>query len=138
MDTRDGKGIVRRVATWVKNHLIPCIPNVSPENPAMVICDGNYAHIMDEVLDICEAMGIFMVLLPPHCTHELQGEDLYHFGVFKTAFRVARAQTESAIQLAAGWFINRHTHEGVAVWSAGVLARRPRCVGGRLDERGCP
>ena len=81
----------------------------------MVICDGHYAHVVDEVLDICEAMGIFMVLLPPHCTHELQGEDLYHFGVFKTAFRVARAQAESAIQLATGWFIKRHTHEGVAV-----------------------
>ena len=102
-------------ATWVKDHLVPCIPNVSPENPAIVICDGHYAHVVDEVLDICAAMGILMVLLPPHCTHVLQGEDLYHFGVFKSAFRVARAEAESAIQLAAGWFIKMHTHEGVAV-----------------------
>jgi hypothetical protein len=56
-----------------------------------------------------------MVLLPPHCTHLLQGEDLYHFGVFKGSFRVARAEAEAAIQLAAGWFIKMHTHEGVAV-----------------------
>ena len=47
-------------------------------------------------------MGILMVLLPPHCTHVLQDEDLYHFGVFKSAFRVARAEAEAAIQLAAG------------------------------------
>ena len=102
-------------ATWVKDHLVPCIPNVSPENPAIVICDGHYAHVVDEVLDTCAALGILMVLLPPHCTHLLQGEDLYHFGVFKGAFRVARAEAEAAIQLAAGWFIKMHTHEGVAV-----------------------
>jgi len=102
-------------ATWVKDHLVPCIPNVSPENPAIVICDGHYAHVVDEVLDTCEALGILMVLLPPHCTHLLQGEDLYHFGVFKGAFRIARAEAEAAIQLAAGWFIKMHTHEGVAV-----------------------
>lgn len=102
-------------ATWVKDHLVPCIPNVSPKNPAIVICDGHYAHVVDEVLDTCAALGILMVLLPPHCTHLLQGEDLYHFGVFKSAFRVARAEAEAAIQLAAGWFIKMHTHEGVAV-----------------------
>ena len=101
-------------ATWVKDHLVPCVPNVSPENPAIVICDGHYAHVVDEVLDTCAALGILMVLLPPHCTHLLQGEDLYHFGVFKGSFRVARAEAEAAIQLAAGWFIKMHTHEGVA------------------------
>ena len=47
--------------------------------------------------------------------HLLQGEDLYHFGVFKGSYRVARAEAEAAIQLAAGWFIKMHTHEGVAV-----------------------
>jgi len=78
-------------ATWVKDHLVPCIPNVSPENPAIVICDGHYAHVVDEVLDTCAALGILMVLLPPHCTHLLQGEDLYHFGVFKVRF-ASRAQ----------------------------------------------
>jgi len=102
-------------ATWVIEHLVPCIPNVSPENPAIVICDGHYAHTVDEVLDTCAALGILMVLLPPHCTHLLQGEDLYHFGIFKGSFRVARAEAEAAIQLAAGWFIKMHTHEGVAV-----------------------
>jgi len=77
-------------ATWLKDHLAPCIPDLSPENPAMVICDGCYAHTVDEVREICAAMGILMVILPPHCTHILQGEDLYHFGVFKGAFRVER------------------------------------------------
>ena len=71
----------------------------------MVICDGCYAHTVDEVLEICAAMGILMVILPPHCTHILQGEDLYHFGVFKGAFRVERAEIEAMKQLAAAWFI---------------------------------
>lgn len=92
-------------ATWLKDHLAPCIPDLSPENPAMVICDGCYAHTVDEVLEICATMGILMVILPPHCTHILQGEDLYHFGVFKGAFRVERAEIEAMKQLAAGWFI---------------------------------
>ena len=92
-------------ATWLKDHLAPCVPDLSPENPAMVICDGCYAHTVDEVLEICAAMGILMVILPPHCTHILQGEDLYHFGVFKGAFRVERAEIEAMKQLAAAWFI---------------------------------
>ena len=92
-------------ATWLKDHLAPCIPDLSPENPAMVICDGCYAHTVDEVLEICATMGILMVILPPHCTHILQGEDLYHFGVFKGAFRIERAEIEAMKQLAAGWFI---------------------------------
>ena len=102
-------------ATWVKDHLAPCIPDLSPENPAMVICDGCYAHTIDEVLEICATMGILMVILPPHCTHILQGEDLYHFGVFKGAFRVERAEIEAMKQLSSSWFIKRFNNSGVAV-----------------------
>ena len=94
-------------ATWVKDHLAPCIPDLSPENPAMVICDGCYAHTVDDVLEICAKMGILMVILPPHCTHILQGEDLYHFGVFKGAFRVERAEIEAMKQLSSSSFIKR-------------------------------
>ena len=102
-------------ATWVKDHLAPCIPDLSPENPAMVICDGCYAHTVDEVLQICATMGILMVILPPHCTHILQGEDLYHFGVFKGAFRVERAEIEAMKQLSSSWFIKHFNNSGVAV-----------------------
>ena len=102
-------------ATWVKDHLAPCIPDLSPENPAMVICDGCYAHTVDEVLEICATMGILMVILPPHCTHILQGEDLYHFGIFKGAFRVQRAEIEAMKQLSSSWFIKRFNNSGVAV-----------------------
>mmetsp|Transcript_2961 Transcript_2961/g.10712 ORF Transcript_2961/g.10712 Transcript_2961/m.10712 type:complete len:321 (-) Transcript_2961:1415-2377(-) len=100
-------------ATWLKDHLAPCIPDLSPENPAVVICDGCYAHTINEVLEICTTMGILMVILPPHCTHILQGEDLYHFGVFKGAFRVERAEIEAMKQLAAAWFI-KFFNSGVA------------------------
>jgi hypothetical protein len=102
-------------ATWVKDHLAPCIPDLSPENPAMVICDGCYAHTVDEVLEICATMGILMVILPPHCTHILQGEDLYHFGIFKGAFRAQRAEIEAMKQLSSSWFIKRFNNSGVAV-----------------------
>ncbi len=81
----------------------------------MVICDGCYAHTVDEVLEICAKMGILMVILPPHCTHILQGEDLYHFGVFKGAFRVERAEIEAMKQLSSSWFIKRFNNSGVAV-----------------------
>ena len=103
------------LATWLRDHLAPCIPNLSPENPTIVICDGCYAHTVDEVLQICATMGILMVILPPHCTHILQGEDLYHFGVFKGAFRVERAEIEAMKQLSSSWFIKRFNNSGVAV-----------------------
>ena len=59
--------------------------------------------------------SILLVVLPPHCTHLLQGEDLYHFGVFKGSFRIIRAEIEAAKSLASSWFIQQVTHEGVAV-----------------------
>ena len=50
-------------------------------------------------------MGVLMVILPPHCTHILQGKGSNHFSVFKAAFRVERAEIEAMKQLAAAWFI---------------------------------
>ena len=73
-------------ATWLKNHLVPCIPNLSPQNPAIVICDGCYAHTVDEVLEICATVGILMVILPPNCTHIPHDEDFYHFVISKEPF----------------------------------------------------
>ena len=113
--TKKGSFDAYAFATYLRDHLAPCIPDLSKQNPAMVICDGAYTHVKDEVVELCAAMGILLVVLPPHCTHLLQGEDLYHFGVFKGSFRVIRAEIEAAKSLASSWFIQQVTHEGVAV-----------------------
>ena len=51
-----------------------------------------YTHVKDDVVELCAQMGILITVLPPHCTHMLQREGLYHFGKFKGAFRVAHAE----------------------------------------------
>ena len=40
-----------------------------------------------EVLELCKANHIYIVLRPPHTSHILQGEDVVNFGVFKTTMR---------------------------------------------------
>lgn len=113
--TKKGSFDAYAFATYLRDHLAPCIPDLSKENPAMVICDGAYTHVKDEVVELCAAMGILLIVLPPHCTHLLQGEDLYHFGKFKGSFRLIRAEIEAAKSLASAWFIQQVTREGVAV-----------------------
>ena len=75
-------------------------------------------HTVDDVLEICAKMGdSHGHSAAPLRTHILQGEDLYHFGVFKGAFRVERAEIEAMKQLSSSWFIKRFNNSGVAVSS---------------------
>ena len=56
-----------------------------------------------------------MVILPPHCTHISQREELYHLTIFKGAFQVERAEIEAMKQLSSGWGIKLFNNTGVAI-----------------------
>lgn len=58
-------------------------PRFVAGDPVMVICDGCFAHTVDNELKVFATMVILRVILPLHHTHALQGEDLYPFGVLK-------------------------------------------------------
>ena len=77
---------------FLQNILAPAYPDLSPENPIVFIVDGVKTHATPTVVKTAHAMGIRLFLLPPNCTHLLQGEDLVNFPVFKKLFNTAKLE----------------------------------------------
>lgn len=48
------------------------------------------SHFTLELLEYCRAIGLHIVLRPPHTTHILQGEDVVHFKVFKEMYHQSK------------------------------------------------
>ena len=75
---------------YVKGCIQPCIPDVSPDNPAVLIMDGHGSHFTLDLLTYCRQIGLHIVLRPPHTTHLLQGEDVVHFRYLKEEYHQAK------------------------------------------------
>lgn len=75
---------------YLKNILAPVCPDLSPDNPIVSIVDGVKTHATPEMVKTAHGLGIRMFLLPPSCTHLLQGEDLVNFPFFKNEFNAAK------------------------------------------------
>ena len=50
---RDDLGI-----RWIRGCLEPCIPDLSPEKPAVLAMDGHSSHFTLELLTYCRQVGI--------------------------------------------------------------------------------
>ena len=75
---------------YVRGCIEPCLTDLSPERPAVLIMDGHGSHFTLELLTYCRAIGLHVVLRPPHTTHILQGEDVVHFAIFKPKYHQAK------------------------------------------------
>ncbi|KAK3239236.1 hypothetical protein CYMTET_50820 [Cymbomonas tetramitiformis] len=77
---------------YMRTNVAVMFPDLSPEKPVVVVCDGHGSHLTLELLDYCREVGIVVVLRPPHTSSNIsQGEDVRNFALFKPAFRVAKA-----------------------------------------------
>ena len=77
---------------FIKEIVVPAYPDLSPDNPVVHIVDGARTHTTPAVVRLCTELGIRLFLLPPNCTHLLQGEDLVSFPVFKQGFNTAKLE----------------------------------------------
>jgi hypothetical protein len=77
---------------FIKEIIVPAYPDLSPDNPVVYIVDGVKTHTTPAVVRLCTELGIRLFLLPPNCTHLLQGEDLVSFPVFKQGFNKAKLE----------------------------------------------
>ena len=77
---------------YIQGCVEPCLLDLSPENPVLLIMDGHGSHFTLELLHYCRARGlhVHIVLRPPHTTHVLQGEDVQHFAIFKPKYMRAK------------------------------------------------
>jgi len=71
---------------YIRGCVEPAMPELSPENPGLLIMDGHGSHFTLELLMYCREIGLHVVLRPPHTTHILQGEDVVHFNLFKDLY----------------------------------------------------
>mmetsp|Transcript_20914 Transcript_20914/g.35020 ORF Transcript_20914/g.35020 Transcript_20914/m.35020 type:complete len:556 (+) Transcript_20914:920-2587(+) len=77
---------------YVRNNIQPCFPDISPEKPVVLICDGHGSHLTYELVQYCRDVGFILVLRPPPTSSISQGEDVENFKVLKPKFRVAKCK----------------------------------------------
>ena len=51
---------------YIQGCVEPCLLDLSPENPVLLIMDGHGSHFTLELLHYCRARGLHRVLRPPH------------------------------------------------------------------------
>eukprot|EP00965_Chrysotila_dentata_P120645 3989674-Pleurochrysis_carterae.AAC.2 len=59
---------------YVRDVVLPCFPQLTPEKPLVIICDGHGSHLMLALVDFCRANNITTILLVPHMSHLTQGK----------------------------------------------------------------
>lgn len=64
---------------------------VSPENRHLLVLDGHGIHIVVQITEEANKLGIDFLTLPSHTTHKLQPLDVSVFGPFKSYFRSKQA-----------------------------------------------
>ena len=69
---------------WLEKCLCPMFPDLSPQNPILLIFDGYGCHLYFEFLKKARELGVRIILRPPHSSHVTQGEDVRggHFHTF--------------------------------------------------------
>ena len=87
---------------FLEHHLAPCVPDLSPENPALFVVDGVRTHMTSKVLRTAWQLGIRLFVLPPNCTHLLQCADLVNFPVLKGAFTKELLNYVTSLSFTAG------------------------------------
>ena len=59
--------------------IIPMFPDLSPDNPILLLFDGHGSHMTLAFIMFCKGKGIMLLLKPPHTTHRMQTCDVYNF-----------------------------------------------------------
>jgi hypothetical protein len=82
---------------WLNQVLLPCFPDVSKQNPVVLICDGYGSHLAWDFIQRCIELGVHVILRPPHTSHVTQGEDVQG-GHFHTFHRLERNEKQLVTQ----------------------------------------
>jgi hypothetical protein len=82
---------------WLNQVLLPCFPDISPQNAVVLICDGYGSHLCWDFIQRCIEVGVHVILRPPHTSHVTQGEDV-RGGHFHTFHRLERKEKQLVTQ----------------------------------------
>lgn len=94
---------------WLDACLLPMFPDLSPDSPVLLICDGYGSHLNIGFLRRCAELGVLVILRPPHTSHVTQGEDAKggHFHTFHRLERITKDKMRAAREIKP-----RHRHDG--------------------------
>jgi hypothetical protein len=79
-------------SAWI-DHFIQALQNHSSvlvTSPHLLILDGHNSHVTIEVVKRARDVGLHLLMLPLHCSHTMQPQDVAIFKPFKGAFRIYR------------------------------------------------
>ena len=65
------------------------VTQATRESPHIIILDGHHSHKTLAAVDFAREHGIYMITLPPHCTHKMQPLDRTYFKSFKASYNAA-------------------------------------------------
>ena len=72
--------------SYLENHLIKHLPERSPDNPVLLLCDGYSSHVSIPTIDWAKENNIVLFALPAHTSHVLQPMDVGCFGPFENIY----------------------------------------------------
>ena len=61
------------------------VTHASKTNEQLIVLDGHHSHKTLEAINFCCSNGIYLIILPPHCTHKMQPLDRTFFKPLKLA-----------------------------------------------------
>lgn len=70
--------------TWLAH--FATFVSATKSKPCLLILDNHSSHISLASYNFCKENGIYLLSLPPHCSHRLQPLDLTFYGPLKTAY----------------------------------------------------
>ncbi|VBB84317.1 Putative protein of unknown function [Podospora comata] len=80
---------------WLKEVFIPRTEPEDPLEPRLLICDGHGSHTTDDFMIRCYRSNIYLLFLPPHCSHVLQPLDIGCFSSVKKAYKRLMAMNDA-------------------------------------------
>jgi len=72
---------------WLEEVFIPRTEPEDPSEPRLLICDSHGSHTTDDFMIRCYRSNIYLLFLPPHCSHVLQPLDIGCFSSVKKAYK---------------------------------------------------
>jgi hypothetical protein len=86
---------------WLNSVLPASFPDLSPDRPVLLICDGYGSHLSLPFLKRAVELGVVIVLRPPHTSHLTQGEDVEggNFSTFHRKERVTKLEVKNGREL---------------------------------------
>ena len=92
--TSDGHGF-----EWLTTVFEPLARPEEPTVHRLLIADGHSSHVTARFISFCMSRAIDLLILPPHCSHELQPLDV---GVFAPLKRALACETDKVSRLDSG------------------------------------